>query len=196
MSRLIRFTLLVIALASSLGVLSSTASAVTWDNSGSVAFTATSGGTTLGSTGATVTCSSTNVTGSVPTSFVGLTLTSSGTAQFLGCTLSGIATTVHCTYSMTGTTWTSGTTAGNVDATCFTSQFGVVICVTEGPIAGSYANPTGGVGRATLTSSSTLRSTNPTSGTCALGNGDPLTLTANTPFTTTSASPPNITRTA
>lgn len=196
MHRTARLAVLFAALLSLPALAASTAGAVTWHNSGSTTFTATSGPTTLSSTSATVGCTSTDVTGTVPSLLVGLTLVATGNAQFTGCSLGGLAVTVHCSYTMTGTSWTAGKTTGNADATCFTSQFGALLCITEGPIAGSYVNPPS-VGTATLNASSTLRSTNPGGGaTCPLGNGDPLTLTANTAFTITSANSPSITRTA
>jgi hypothetical protein len=208
MSRMVRLGVLVGALLSLSGLVAGTAGAVTWHNSGNTAFTATSGPTTLSSTGITLTCASTDVGGTTGVSpFGGATwVAATGTAQFTGCAVSGVSTVVTCTYAVTATSWVStppGITSGNADATCLTtSTGGTPICVTEGPIAGSYTNPTAGNGRATLLASSTLRSTNPGTGTCPLGNGDPLTFVSTTAFTITSASGgtgtqgPVVTRTA
>lgn len=163
---------------------------------------------TVSSTGATLNCTGTHVSGTTGTSpFVGLTWQSStGTAQFTGCLLSGVSTAVACTYAVTATSWVASpppaVTSGTVDITCLATHFGSPVCVVEGPIGGSYSNPTTGNGRATLLASSTLRTTNTAGGTCPLGNGDALTVTSTTAYTITAASGgsgsqgPVITRTA
>lgn len=208
MSRIARLGVLVTALLSLSGLVAGTAGAVTWHNSGSTTFTATSGPTTVSSTGATLNCTSTHVSGTTGTSpFVGLTWKSStGTAGFTGCLLSGVATAVTCTYAVTASSWVAtpppAVTSGTVDITCLAANFGSPVCVVEGPTAGSYSNPTTANGGGTLLASNTLRTTNTAAGSCPLGNGDALTITSTTAFTITTATGgtgsqgPIITRTA
>jgi hypothetical protein len=207
MNRIARLGVLVTALLSLSGVIAGAADAVTWHNSGSTAFTATSGPTTVSSTGASLACTSTDISGTAGTSpFVGVTWKSTtGTAQFTGCSLGGTNTGVTCSYAVTATAWTAtplpAVTSGTVDVTCIVTQFGSPLCVVEGPTGGTYSNPTAANGRATLPTSSTLRTTNTATGTCPLGNGDAMTITTSA-FTITTATGgtgsqgPFITRTA
>lgn len=193
MSRIMRFAVLVASLMSLFAVMSSAASAVTWDNSGSTAFTATSGAGTLSSTGASLSCTDATGTGTAPATTVGLTYSVSGVATFNGCRMSNIATTVSCDYTLTGTSQSGGVTSGSVDVTCGVSQFGVKLCHIGGSVSGTYTNP-GVVGVLNLATGGSLILSNGPTGTCPLGNGDVGHLTPLT-FNTTSANPPVITRT-
>ena len=176
MSKIMRVVVMVTALMSLFGVMSATAGAVTWHNTGNTAFTATGGAGTLSSTGVSLVCTSSDATGTAPASVVGATYTSTGTATFTGCRLAGLAAAVSCNYSLTGTAFSAGVTSGTVDATCSVSQAGVAVCHIAGTTPGSYTNP-GTAGRLTLSASSSLRTFNPASGTCPLGNGDTASLT-------------------
>jgi hypothetical protein len=197
MSKLSRLAVLVVGLMSLFGVLSSSAGAVTWDNSGSTAFTATSGAGTLSATGASLSCSGATASGTAPDSTVGVIYSVSGTATFDGCRLSNIVTTVDCGYTLTGATQDGAgmgsTITGTVDVTCDIAQFNTKLCHIEGSLPGSYVNNTPGVLNIG-TNASGLTLTNGPAGSCPLGNGDTGHLTALT-FVVTSAGSPTITRT-
>ena len=197
MSRMTRLAVLALGLVSVLGTLSASAGAVTWDNSGGTAFTATAGAGTLSSTGASLGCLSATGTGTAPVSTVGAFYSVSGTATFNSCVLSGITTSVACGYTLTGTaqdgTGMGSVITGSVDVTCDVTQFSTKLCHIEGSTSGTYTNNVPGV--LTIATSNTLTLTNGGAGTCPLGNGDKGHLTHLT-FTTTSANPPTITRTA
>jgi len=195
MSRIMRFAVLVASLMSLFAVMSSTAGAVTWHNSGSTTFTATAGAGTLSSTGASLACTSASGTGTAPASTVGVTYSVSGTATFSGCTLSGISTGVDCGYTLTGTSQSGSVTSGTVDVTCGVYQFGTKLCHIGGSVSGTYTNPVSGVGVLNLATGGNLILSNGPTGTCPLGNGDRGHLSA-LAFRTTSANPPIITRTA
>jgi hypothetical protein len=202
MHRITRLAMLVAALFTLLSLAGSTASAVTWHNTGDTAFTATGGATTLSSTGVSLSCGNAVVTGTTSAApFVGVTWkVASGTAVYNGCTIAGVALHPTCSYAVTATSQTGGVMSGSIDVTCLTYQFGVLVCITEGTMAGTYTNPSGGVaGRPTLPTSNALRST--IAG-CGLGNGDTV-HTSPISFTLTNATGgpaphtgPSITRTA
>ena len=194
MSNLARCVVLVTAVTSLFAVTSSTAGAVTWDNSGNTTFTATSGPSLLSSTGVTLNCSGATATGVAPNNVVGLAYAVSGTATFSSCTLAGISTGVDCGYTFTGTSQSGSVTSGNVDLTCGVYQFGAKICHIGGSMASSYTNPVGGAGVLTLTTGGTLRSSNPGGFSCLWSPGDLLHM-PHLRFRTTSANPPVITRT-
>jgi hypothetical protein len=193
MGNLAKFAVLVTTLTSLFAVMSITAGAVTWDNSGSTTFTATAGPSTLSSTGVAVSCSGATATGTAPNNVVGLTYAVSGTATFGGCLLSGISTSIDCGYAFTGTSQSGAVTSGNVDLTCGIYQFGQKICHLGGAVVGSYTNGTPGV--LTLATGGSLRASNPPTGSCPWSTGDLLHMPHMT-FRTTSANPPVITRTA
>ena len=199
MSRTTRVVVLVTALMSLFAVVSSGASAVTWDNSGSTAFTATGGPSTL-SVGATLLpCADASATGTSPASSLTGDV-ASGTATFTGCTLGGAPAHQSCTYTFTGSSQASGVTSGTIDMTCDYFVFGVPACHIAGTNPGSYTNPVGATkGKLTLAhSNGTLRAFNPPGGTCLLGNNVALTRTTQTLGITTANGPglgPVITRT-
>ena len=186
MTKITRIVVLATALMSLFAAATSTAGAVTWHNTGDTAFTGTGGAGTLSSTGVSLTCSSADGTGTTgPTPFVGATWTgATGTVTFTGCRLAGITTSVTCTGSLTGTTWIAGppsVTSGSGDTTCNVTQGGIKICHIEGTAPGTYTNPSGGTnGKSTVLASTTLKTTNPASGTCPLGNGDSASITSAT----------------
>ena len=195
MSKIVRFAVLVASLMSLFAVMSSTAGAVTWHNSGSTAFTATAGPGTLSSTSASLNCTGASATGTAPALTVGATYAVSGTATFTGCSLGGVATGVDCGYTLTGTSQSGSVTSGAVDVTCGVYQFGAKLCHIGGSASGTYTNPVSGVGVLALATGGNLITSNGTSGSCPLGNGDRGHLSAFS-FRTTSANPPVITRTA
>ncbi len=196
MSRITRLAVLVVGLMSLFGIMSATAGAVTWHNTGSTNFTATTGPGTLSSTSAALNCTGGTGTGDAPTgATVAATYLVRGTVTFSGCSLSGISTGVDCAYTLTGTTQSAGVTTGDADVTCRVYQFNAQVCHIDGSVHGLYTNPTAGVGTLTITTGGALITRNPASGTCPLGNGDRAHLSELT-FRTTSATPPVITRTA
>jgi hypothetical protein len=194
MSRLMRLAVLVLGLVSLSGMVSSSAGAVTWDNSGATAFTATAGSSTLSSTSANLSCTSATSTATALNNVVGLTYAVTGAATYNGCTLSGIATTFHCGFTFTFTaqfgTGMGAQITGGVDMDCSISQFTVPICRAAGSLVGLFKNLTPAVKNFV----GGLRVTNAASGTCPLGNGDAAQVSSTT-FTVTSASSPTITRT-
>ncbi len=197
MSRITRLAVLVVGLMSLFGIMSATAGAVTWHNTGSTNFTATTGPGTLSSTSAALNCTGGTGTGDAPTgSTVAATYLVRGTVTFSGCSLSGISTGVDCAFALTGSTQpAAGQTTGNVDVTCRVYQFNTQLCHIDGSLHAIYTNPTAGVGTLTITTGGNLTTTNPPAGSCPLGNDDRPHLSHLT-FRTTSASPPVITRTA
>ena len=186
MTRAMRVVVLVTALMSLFAAVSTTAGAVTWHNTGDTAFTATGGAATPAATGESVTCSSSDFRGTTGASpFVGATwAAATGTGAFTGCKLAGVTTAITCAYTFTATAWAAGppsVTSGVADATCALAQGGVTVCHIEGATPGTYTNPSGTTkGKLTLSASNTLKTTNPASGTCPLGNGDPFSLTMQT----------------
>jgi hypothetical protein len=191
MSKIMRVCVLVASLMSFLGVMSSSAGAVTWVNDGGTTFTATGGPGTLSGAGLPLICTSSDVTGTMAASgFVGsVWLAASGTVRFTGCTIA-FTTEFSCSYTLTAVNQTLPVTNGNLDATCDVLQGGTKICHVHGSTPVHYINPPDA--RLILTASSTLRTTN-TVGNCPLGNGTAATLTQQT-WTLTSANAPIITR--
>jgi hypothetical protein len=181
MSKLMRITVLVVSLMSLLGVMSSSAGAVTWTNDGDTSFTATGGPGTLSGGGLSLVCSSAHATGMTGTAPFAGTIwdAATGEATFNNCSIAGISTAVNCTYTLTAQTWSAGppaVTSGNIDATCNVTQGGTKICHVEGQTAGHYTNPTAtSFGTLVLTESNTLKTTNAT-GSCPLGNNTNVTL--------------------
>jgi hypothetical protein len=170
MSRIARFAVLVTALASLFAVLSSTAGAVTWDNSGSTAFTATGGAGTLTVTASgggsnNLSCLNSTATGSAPADITGATYLVTGTVIFGGdCKLSGVNSFVDCNYTLTGLTFSSPVTTGSADVTCRAGFTGAApICHIAGSTPGSYTNATATTfGKLTLSSSASLTVTGET----------------------------------
>ena len=188
----------VIALTSLFAGLSSAAGAVTWDNSGSTAFTASGGSSTLAVGLTNLPCADSSVTGTSPTSSTTGDL-ATGTATFTNCSLVGPAH-VSCTYTLTASSQSGAVTFGTMDTTCDLFVFGVLSCHIGGTTPLSYTNPVGTTkGKLTLAHSvGTLRVFNPPSAMCILGNNLGATLTTQTLTITTANGPglgPVITRT-
>ena len=189
MSRITRIVVLVTALMSLFAVMSSAAGAVTWDNSGSMSFTATGGPGTLSVGAVTLPCGSSDATGTAVTSST-TTDVATGTATFTNCLLGGASATVHCNYTLTALSQHHVTApfviTGLADAHCVALVFGAPACTITGSTAATYTNPVGMTpGKLTLVHSSTLRVHNPPGGgTCLLGNNVAATLTSQT-FTVT-----------
>jgi hypothetical protein len=180
---------LVVGLTSLFATASSSAGAVTWHNFGDTAYTASG----LGVTGVNLACGAPSATGTSPSADqIGNTVDlGSGTIIFSSCTLSGIPTNVHCNYTLTATAFDivhPGKTTGDVDVTCAITQFGANICGIHGTVAGDETNPTNPstFGKLDVPTSTNLRTSNGTAGTCPLGVNEPSDLTAQT-FTITNA---------
>jgi hypothetical protein len=194
MSKFSRIVVLVTALASLFAVLSSTAGAVTFTNTGGTSFHGTGGAGTLSVTGSggtnNLSCTSGTATGTIP---AGVFTTVTGTATLSPCSLSGTATHVNCSFTLVPTVFSAGAPAvtsglGTVTCTARLAATGTPLCHVEGTGPGHYVNPVlpNTVGRVTLTASSTATVThaNGTSscssllGTAASGIGHLAELTA------------------
>jgi hypothetical protein len=177
MSALARVSMAITALASIFAVLTSTADAVTWHNSGSTAFTATSGSVTLSVGSNNLTCSGGNGKGtSTTTTAVGSSFTVNGTATFTPCLLAGQATYTHCSVSnLAASSYAAGVSTGLSTVTCLVrlTASNTPLCVIEGTAPGQYINPSGASpGRLTgLTSGSGLVVTHASGTSCVLGTG-------------------------
>jgi hypothetical protein len=192
MSKIMRFALLAMSLVSLFGVLSSAAGAVTWTNTGQTAFTATSGPLTLTSpTSGIASCGGGDASGATrtPVSGVGAAI-AAGTIIFTNCRTAGLATGLHCDYTLTANAFAAGVASGNADLTCGLFVAGREICHIEGPTAFSYTN--GAAGVLALPHSNTLVVTNGSGGgSCPLGSNDRVTLSPLT-FRVTSGTGPTI----
>ena len=105
MSKIARLVVLVTALSSLFAMLSATAGAVTWHNTGGTAFHATGGPGSLSIGSATLACSGSTATGTAPGgSTVAQHYNVTGTITFSPCQLVGQSTYVHCHFNLTGTT--------------------------------------------------------------------------------------------
>jgi hypothetical protein len=167
MSKFSRIVVLVTALASLFAVMSSTAGATTFTNTGGTSFHATGGAGTLTATrhpgvGSNFTCLASTWTGTLP---AGVFTSVTGTATYTPCSLGGgNPAHVACTYTLTPTVWTNATQAitnGLAAVTCTMSIGGIPLCHIEGSTPGHYFNPDlpNTVARLTLTASSTLTAT-------------------------------------
>jgi hypothetical protein len=174
MSKFSRIVVLVTALASLFAVMSSTAGATTFTNTGGTSFHAVGGAATLTPTrhpgqGSNLTCLTSTWTGTLP---AGAFTSVTGTATYSPCLISGTSWHLGCTYTLFPTTFTAGTqaiTSGSAAVTCTVSVGGVPLCHIEGNTPGHYFNPDppNTVGRLTLTASSTLTMTHASGTTCS-----------------------------
>ena len=176
MSRIARIVVLVTALTSLFAVMSSTASAVTWTNTGSTTIHATGGPGTLSVGANSLACATSTATGTVPMDFTGTVLSVTGTITFDSCVLAGQNTYVHCGFTLTGQAFDEpGTTTGTADVTCVArlNSTNTPLCHIEGTTPGQYINPSGtNPGRVTLlTSGLGLTVTNASGSSCLLGTG-------------------------
>ncbi|WP_445148328.1 hypothetical protein [Baekduia sp. Peel2402] len=176
MSRIARFAVLVTALASLMGVVSATAGAVTWHNTGNTAFTATGGPGTLSVGANNLACTGSSATGTAAGgSVVGATYNVPGTITFSPCTLAGQSTYVHCGFTLTGASFSGGVTSGVADVNCVARLVAgnTALCNITGTTPGSYSNPVSPAkGKVTLSTSGTGLTVTHSSGTsCLLGTG-------------------------
>jgi len=176
MSRIARFAVLVTALASLMGVVSATAGAVTWHNTGNTAFTAAGGPGTLSVGANNLACTASSATGTAPSgSVVGATYSVPGTITFSPCTLAGQNTYVHCGFTLTGTAFAAGVTTGTADVNCVArlTASNTALCNITGTTPGAYTNPSGAnKGKVTLLTSGSGLTVSHSSGTsCLLGTG-------------------------
>jgi hypothetical protein len=193
--RIARFAVLVAALASLFAVVSSSAGAVTWTNTGNTTVHATGVGGALHVGANTLSCTGATATGTAPAGG-GSTYSVTGNVTFQPCTLVGQNTFVSCSYTLTAQTHTGGifggTTGGTADVTCDAklTSGSIGLCHISGSTVGSYINPSaaGGTGRLTLNTSSTLVVSNFGSTNCPLGTGTG-TLTHQALTTTVGATP-------
>ncbi len=203
MSRIARLALFAAVL---VATTASTADAVTWHNTGSTAFTATGGPTTLTVGGSNLLCATSTATAAVAAApSVGATWSAFGGTTTFGCTVIGVPVVVDCAYAFTAQSWTSGApavTTGTLDMTCGMLMLGTTACHLAGTLAGTYANPAGATnGKLTLSTGGTLVTSNPASGTCPMGPGArahlrETTLTVSAATGGTGTGGPVITRTA
>jgi hypothetical protein len=175
MSRSTRVVVLVTALLSSLAVLSQTAGAVTWTNSGGTGFHAAGGPMTFSVGANNLVCSGSTATGTMPMSTTTNTIIA-GTVVFSPCTLFGLSTFVHCTHTFNAISLSGGVTLGSSDLTCdarLTASPAASLCHIDSAVLGSYTNPNGSTpGMFTFGASSTgtVTVSNGTM-TCPLGTG-------------------------
>jgi hypothetical protein len=174
MSKFSRIVVLVTALASLFAVMSSTAGAVTWTNSGGTNFHATGGPGTLSIGSNNLACGGSTATGVAPMSSATSTV-ATGTVVFSPCSLVGQPTFVHCTYTLTANAFSGGVTTGTADVTCdarLTAAPANSLCHISGSTGGNYTNPTGGAaGKLTLLASTSLVVSNGNVA-CPLGTGN------------------------
>lgn len=194
MSKAIRLRVFIVSLLSVLGALTSSAGAITWHNSGATTFTGTGNGATFETTGLQLSCTGSDVTGTVPATTSGALFRSSGTLTFTGCTAAGSPATSECSYTLTGT-MQDGTGMGSVitgfmDVTCNTYISNTPFCHTAGTVSGSYSNTVPAAVTSSTGGSLIVRGAN-----CVGGTGDLIHLSPRT-ITSKSTNPPTITRTA
>ncbi|WP_445149518.1 hypothetical protein [Baekduia sp. Peel2402] len=194
MSRIARFVVLATALTSLFTVVSSTAGAVTWTNTGSTTFHATGGPGTLSVGANNFTCSASTATGTAAADSTGTVYRMPGTITFSPCLLAGQATFAHCGFTLTGSAWSAGApavTTGSVDITCdirLTNSPATKLCHVEGTTPFSYINPQGATaGRITLTTGSSGLVVDGDS--CLLGNGGAHLSEQTIPVTSAAGSP-------
>jgi hypothetical protein len=176
MSRIARLVVLGTALTSLFAVMSSTAGAVTWTNTGSTTIHATGVGFTISVGANNLTCTGTTLTGIAATDFTGTVYSIPATMTYSPCTLAGQATYYHCGLTLTGATFSSGVTTGAADATCVSrlTASNTPLCHIAGSTPYHYINPTAATstpGRFTLTTSSSLTVSNSSGASCLLGTG-------------------------
>ena len=171
MSKILRVVALTTAL---LAALASTASAVTWHNSGDTAFTATGGATTLHLGGVSIPCAGATASGTTTTAPFTGTTAATGTVNFGHCTMSGITTTLECSYAQTLTSQSGSASSGALDLTCGVWQFNAKLCHIAGSIPDTYTNGGGAPGSFALASSPLVLGNGP-AGTCPFTTAGTLT---------------------
>jgi hypothetical protein len=173
MSKIARLAVLVAALASLFAVLSSTAGATTFTNSGATSFHGRGFDVRLdvtngagGSSG--LTCDGVDMTGNVTS---GVFTTIAGTITFAPCVLVGLHTKWVCPYTLTPASFAAGVMTGTAAVNCVTTLAtgpGTALCNITGSTTVRYTNPTGSTaGRLTLLASHTLSVTNASDASCS-----------------------------
>lgn len=184
MSGLARGVVMMTMLLSLLGVLSPSSGAVTWDNAGDTAFTATGGPAWLTGTDTSVigshfdlTCNSADVTAVTSAApFTGVVWPAfHGTSTYAGCHLTIVGTVrFECGWTFTALTQSGAVTSGTVASTCdLATNAGQVICHLAGTGQATYTNPTVMTYGTVTLAASTLTATNTTT-MCVMGNNAPV----------------------
>lgn len=177
-SRIARFTVLVVALATSCAAMAASAGAVTWTNSGSAVFTATGGSTTLTTSFGVLSCAGavTTVNWSSGSTSPVWAPAATGTSTRTGCTIAGSPVSVTSTWSQNAHSWVSGapavTTGVRIESTSVT--FGSIErCRIDRTVNYQYSNPTLSAAGELVTpigSGNSAVVTNGAGGPCPLGN--------------------------
>lgn len=171
MSRIMRVAALTAML---LAALASTAGAVTWENSGDTAFTATGPATTFHLNGGSVhlPCTAAAVSGTAGTGPVtGATWANAASlnVSYSHCTLAGSPYNIQCSATESFDSQTGGVSAGTLATTCDVNVFSTKVCGISATIPNTYTNPSGGTpGRFTVSQTALTLSNGPV-GTCPFG---------------------------
>ncbi|WP_445148212.1 hypothetical protein [Baekduia sp. Peel2402] len=198
MSKFARIVVLATALTSLFAVMSSTAGAVTWTNTGSTVIHATGTGIVYSEGSNAMVCSGATLSATAAAIIVASVYSVPGTVTFSPCTLAGQSTYVHCGFTLTGSAFATPVTTGVADLTCTArlTANNAALCHLEGTVIGHYINPTAATstpGKVTMTTSSTVGTTHSSGTSCLLGTG-PGHLSEHTLTVTTVAGSPIITR--
>lgn len=175
MSGIVRMAALVAALAALLAT-APAAGAVTWHNTGSSAFHAVGGTSTLSVATSTFTCSGSTLTGTSPVGSFATTYTMTATLSSSPCPNTGANYAMHCDATFSAQAWAAGppaVTAGPVALTCdiTLALSNTTLCHVSGSTPAAYANPFGSMpGRVTFAASTTLTMSNGATA-CWLGTG-------------------------
>jgi hypothetical protein len=195
MSKLIRVAALAAAL---FAVAASSASAVTWHNSGATSFTGTGTATQFDFGGAVLPCTGPAVMGTAGSGpFSGATWTNAATlnASYSHCTLAGTPWNVQCALSDSFTGQTGAITSGSASASCDINILTTKACGATATIPTTYTNPSGSTPGAFTLGQATLTLSNGPQGSCPFGNGAVGTFTHQTVTLSSAAGSPVITRT-
>jgi hypothetical protein len=195
MSKIFRVAALTVAL---FAVAASSASAVTWHNSGATSFTGTGTATQFDFGGQVLPCTGPAVTGTAGSGpFSGATWTNAATlnVSYSHCTQAGVPFNVQCSLSDSFTTQTGAVTSGSASASCDFNLFTTKVCGATATIPTTYTNPSGSTPGAFTLSQATLTLSNGPQGTCPFGNGPAGTFTHQTITLSSAAGSPVITRT-
>jgi hypothetical protein len=160
--------------------MASSASAVTWSNSGDTSFSAAGPATTFHfNAGAVHTpCTDVSVSGSIGAGpFTGATWTNAGTltATYSHCTLTGQNFTVHCTASESFDGQVGGLASGTLATSCDVTFATTKVCGITATIPNTYSNPSGGATGSFTLGQTALTLSNGPVGTCPFGTSATLT---------------------
>lgn len=192
MSKIARIAVLVTALASVLGAMSSTAGAVTWHNTGSTAFTATAGPSTVSVGANSTSCTGASADATAPATSTATTFPLTWTVRYFPCTIVGQASYWHCHYIVTYFSTSTPPHRWSILYHRFCvkrlTANNTALCTLEGSSPGTYTSPNGATpGAFTLDATSTLTMTHASGSSCVLGTGtassteQTFTVTAGTP---------------